>query len=394
MQLNKRIQYLNAFGLLIILLLQVLDNVLRELSHSNKIVSLIKNGALVVIIFFYIGEIIQLKLAKKKTIFKFELKKIIWLAVVFSILSIYYIIQNKGFNMVTVTGIAKILLPVIIAYAVLNVMDLKYIYNVMVIFLMISFFGYVYSVVLPNFTLGVISQIDILDSYSPFESNFFSPVAIACCIFFGYYRNNKFWLVLSTLFSIMTNKRIMILYAVFLLFFGGIFKTKKEISKSFIRIFQVGFCLLFFVYFDFMLGKYDDILYRVIGMNANKFTMGRGWLLENLLYNDFRSIGFYSSTIDFRSMEMDFPMIYVEMGIIAVIFAIFLITKIARRNWYNFVIIAFILLELLTSHWFDVVYFWIIAYITIGCISYKGDFDMVKVRRTVVVEKYNYKGYK
>jgi hypothetical protein len=70
-------------------------------------------------------------------------------------------------------------------------------------------------------------------------------------------------------------------------------------------------------------------------------------------------------------MEMDIPMIYVEMGILSVIITIYCMLKLVRGNWYNFTIIAFCLLELLTSHWFDIVYFWILAYITLGSVSYE-----------------------
>lgn len=372
MNLNKKNQYINSFGLLIVLSLQVLDNILREIQYNNKITSILKNTSLIFLFIIYMYEIIQLKKRRKKTIFTYELKNILILALIFTILSFYFMIKNKGFNMVTIMGIFKIVFPIVIAYTVLNVINLKYIYNVMISFLVFSILGYVYSIVKNGATIQDLIKIDIFNSYSPFESNFFSTVAISCCIFFGYYRSNKLWIILSTIFCVMTNKRIMVLYSIFLLIFGKTIKKKKKAPKFLVKAFPVVFLGIFIFYYNFIRGKFDDILYKLIGMSANKFTMGRGWLLENILYNNFKSTGFYTSTIKFRSMEMDFPMIYVEMGLMAVIASIFLITKLAKQNYYNFFIIIFCLTELLTSHWFDITYFWIIAYITIGCIEYKN----------------------
>ncbi len=78
-----------------------------------------------------------------------------------------------------------------------------------------------------------------------------------------------------------------------------------------------------------------------------------------------------SSTVGFKNMEMDLPMIYIEMGILSVAATIYFMLRLVKNNWYVFGIIGFCLLELLTSHWFDITYFWIVAYVTVGCIQYR-----------------------
>ena len=117
-------------------------------------------------------------------------------------------------------------------------------------------------------------------------------------------------------------------------------------------------------------GNIDDFIYKYTGIYLATFTMGRSYFIQVLARN-FTSLGFMSSIAFYKSIEMDLPMIYIEMGILPVFATIYIFTKIAKDNWYNFLIIIFCLLEMLTSHWLDITYFWIVFYITIGCIQYK-----------------------
>ena len=136
-----------------------------------------------------------------------------------------------------------------------------------------------------------------------------------------------------------------------------------------------------------MTGGLEDLIFKYFNIRLIDFTMGRSFFMQVVLSRiatgTFVSTGFMSSVANFRTMEMDLPMIYVEMGFISVIATIYFMTKLAKDDWYCLFIILFCLLELLTSHWFDIVYFWIVAYITIGCIQYKKE-ESISYKKTKI----------
>ncbi len=372
MDLGRNTRAFNYLLLFSIFILQVIDNYCRDKLIRLSIISNLKNIMLVAVPIIFLLEMNMIR--KKRTkdyIFKDELKYIILLTGCFTILSLYYIVKNRGFEMITLVGLIKIIMPIIVAFFVINIMSLKDIYKLMSILLIITFGGYLISIT-DKISIENILSINWLSSHSAFESTFFSPTAISFCLFFCYFRKHKFYTYLSVLFTIMTFKRIMVIYSLFLLIFGSLFSKTNKVPKWIINLFMVTFLGITVIYINLMLGNINDFLFKYIGIDINSFSMGRAYLMQ-VISSRFTSLGFMSSTVNYRSMEMDLPMIYVEMGIISVIATIYFLTKIAKENWYNFLIIIFCLLELLTSHWFDITYFWIVAYITIGSIQYKQE---------------------
>ena len=373
MKLGKNTKRLNYIMLLFLFSVQALDNYCREISIGLRGLHYIKNGFLIIVTIFFLYEIFLLKSDNHgySGIFFDEIKSIICLTVTFAILSIYFMLKNHGFERETMVGLIRIILPIIVAYTLLNVMDIDCIYSLMAILLIIMFIGYL-AAFANEITISNILSIDFLNSYSPFESNYFSPAAMGFCLFFCYYRKNWVFTVLSVFFTIMTFKRIMVIYSLFLLIFGGIVKKLKKMSPFVIKIFVLGFILFSLFYIRLMDGTVEDLVFQYFGIHVNSFSMGRSYFMRVIL-RDFKSLGFMSSTVGYRSMEMDIPMVYVEMGILALIAIIYYMAKLVKDNWYSFLIILFCLLELLTSHWLDIIYFWIVAYITIGCIQYKSN---------------------
>ena len=372
--------------MIVVFLLQILDNVNREINLNITGLNAFKNVLLILICGLFINEIYVLHKDDKDIIFFDEMKSILKLAFVFAILSIYFIFKNRHFDIITIEGIFRVIFPIVVAFSILNVMTLDDIYKFMIIIFIISFAGYLWTIGLNNITFENFSAMSLVHSYSPFESNFFSPVAMSFCLFFCYYRKNKLFLILSVLFTIMTFKRIMVVYSLFLLLFGWAFQKNYRIPSGFILLYKIGFFILSIFYINLMLGNVEDIINKYLGMNVNTFSMGRSWLMKNIYYN-YESYGFMTSTVDFRGMEMDIPQFYVEMGICSVIAAIHYIANLARVNWYNFLMIVFCMLELLTSHWIDIVYFWMIMYITIGCIAYKDNEKFIKKSKFKLVIK-------
>lgn len=381
MEISSKQRKLNYVGVFAIFFLQMIDNFLKDLNVNNTIIFLAKNGCLMVVCALFLWEIYLLRKNGKNSTFNDEMKSILAMAGVFLLLSIYYMIKNNGVHMVTFEGIFRIMLPMVVAYAVLNVMMLNDIYKLMTVLLVVTFVGYLISQGLENLTLENLMSISLVESYSPFESNYFSPTAVGFCLFFCYYRRNKFLTLLSVVFTIMTFKRFMIIYSLFLFLTGWLLKKLKKMPK----ILEVIFGLIFFgitiFYIQLMLGDVEDIIYQILGISANQFTMGRAWLMNDLIFRGFESTGFYTTTLNYRSIEMDFPQIYLEMGYFSIIATIYFLLRLVKQNWYNFFVIVFCLVQLLTSHWFDITYFWIVMYITIGCVAYKSDDKIDKKRQ-------------
>lgn len=392
MRLGASTRRFNYILLLIIFVFQVLDNYFREKMVDISYMSAIKNSVLIVATLLFIIEIVYLERSNKfsRTFFS-EMLNIVYLTICFTVLSLYYILKNNGFEIATVTGLVRILVPVIVSYTVLNVFQDKDLYRLMSVLLIITVIGYVLSI-FDKISIGNFMKISFIDSRSPFESTYFSPTAMGFCLFFCYYRKDKIFTVLSVLFAIMTFKRIMVIYSVLLLVFGGIVSKWRKVPKWVENMFMIVFFIFSMFYILLMEGKIDDFLISIIGKDVTSFTMGRSYFMGNII-TDFKSVGFMSSTVGYRSMEMDIPMIYVEMGVGAVIATIYFYTRLVNQNWYNFLIIIFCLLELLTSHWFDITYFWIVAYITIGCIAKENEniSDREKGKNNVYLKKIKFK---
>lgn len=368
-----KVRTINFLVMFSVFLLQTIDNFLREKRLSIGGFSGIKNVLLAVTILFYLYQLYQLKRRKMLPyLFKDELKSILGLAVSFAILSVSFMLRNNGFEFITVTGIIRLVIPVVVAFAVLNLMGLSDIYRLMSYLLILMFLGYLCTIA-NLVSIENIKSISFLKSSSPFESTYFSPSAMAFCLFFCYFRKNKSLTLLSVLFTVLTFKRMMVLYAVFLLLFGDVCKKRKEVPQWMINLFEIVFLVLSLFYIALMSGAVSDVINKYLGIQVVDFSMGRSYFMQLILLGNFKSLGFMTSTLGFRSMEMDIPMIYTEMGVLSVIAVIYFFTKIAKQNWYNFFAVIFCLFQILTSHWLDITYFWIVAYITIGCVAYKNN---------------------
>lgn len=359
----------NYIILIILFIFQTISNAFRD-DDINSFDN-IKFGVLILVMIIFISEILLNHV--KIDYLKYE-GKIIFLWY-FSLLciSIFWMIRNNSWNNAPfITGSLRLLVPIIIAYLIVNLVQFEYIYKLMYIFLIASFVTFLINeIVMGRFSFREIFTLSLSNSTgSAMESNFFSPTAISLCCFFGYFRKNKLPLILSVIFTILTYKRLMALFAIFLFIFGKFLKNKKV--AVWIRI-LIGF--LFFEltiwYIRLNLGQINDnLILKYVGQNIDQFTMGRSWLLKNLYFSGFQKSGLFSAlnTI-YRSPEMDLPVMYLEMGYSAIVATIIALIAIAKNNLYNLVVIVFVLLEMLTSHFSDITFFWIVLYITIGLVN-------------------------
>lgn len=370
MKLSSQLTVLNQCFLIVVFFVYALDCFARQSNVEVSLLSIIKNAAMAGVAFFMFIELIIVKNKQAKTQLLFTQGTICscLLAIIFFVLSMSCLIRNGGDNPLLLDSLFRLILPPAIAFLVVNLMKKQHIHKVMIVTLFIMLLFYLLAF-RDKLTINNFLSIDYLNSYSPFESHFFSPPAIALCLWFCFDRSNFVFTILSVFFLFLTFKRFMIIFAIFLLLFGSYLLKKGRAPKWVPYIIIILFISLSFIYTNLMLGKFDQMFLSIFHKSVNNFTMGRQYFFLQLVNGGFTSYGFNSSTTSVftnRSIEMDIPQYWLEMGLIAVISLIILLVFSAGRAWYSLAIISFCLIETLTSHWMDITYFWIFAYIVIG----------------------------
>lgn len=316
--------------------------------------------------------IFQLKFNKKERIFKKEAFNMGVVIIGLIFISLFMFLINNEIYSSFYEMIFKLLIPIVYVYLLLNVLNFKSIYICMCFALIFSFIGYIIEIGIENFTIDNLLSVNFLDSYSPFESDFSSGTSIAMCAFFMYYRKNKFFVILSLLFALLTFKRFAVLFAILLFFLPKIIDVNKSINKKWIRIVQVLFIIITPIYLWLLLPEQSQTFFNIFGETQKKFTMGRSDFLHELLFNNFHSSG-YGSIINIlgRSLEMDLVSIYLETTIIGLIIFVVGYWNCSGAKLYTFIYMLFQFANLLTSHSLENSFNWILIFLTIGAISYK-----------------------
>jgi hypothetical protein len=362
---------LNIFFLVVVFLLQAIDSYMRDLEMFSEVVNLFKNAVLISASMLLLIELYSRRHYVYEYYFVSELKNIFGIFFSFLFFTIYFCISNDGFYFISIDGLFRLIIPGIIAFSVINVMQTKDIYYGLKVSFLITFIFYMLTI-MPKLNFANILAIDFVHSDSPFESNFFSPLAIGFYTLFAEYKREKILLIIGFIFCFLTFKRLMIIYAFFLLIFGGWINKNKKIKKSIVVVTGWVFLFITALYIALMEGTYDDQFSEWFGLSVQEFSMGRSYLMGEIV-SYFKSYGYLSSTVEFRTMEMDLPMIYVEMGWGAIVALIYFLFRMIKNNLYVFFLILFTLFECLTSHWLDITYYWIIMYFTIGIIRKRKD---------------------
>ena len=238
--------------------------------------------------------------------------------------------------------------------------------------LVFSFIGYILEIGIDKFNISNILSIDFLNSYSPFESHYSAGTSIAMCAFFMYYRKNKVLGLLSLIFAFLTFKRAAVLFAILLLILPRIINVNKELGRKYINVIKIIFIFLTLIYFWLLLPTSSDIFFDIFGETQSNFTMTRSDFLNTLLNMGFKSSGFGSITdVLGRGLEMDLISIFLETTIVGLIIFINGYWNCSGNTIYTVIYMFFQFSNLLTSHSLTNSFNWILAFLIIGCISYK-----------------------
>ena len=188
--------------------------------------------------------------------------------------------------------------------------------------------------------------------------------------YFSYFNKDKKWTILSFLFSIFTFKRIIIIFAVILLFLP-IFKNDLRVKSGNVIAFIMTaiFSLLGIVYSYVLMPQniivLDSFALKYFGLSITKLVMARDLLLRNLMYSGFVRSGIDSTFLFSKDIEMDLVRIFLELGAFGVIAIVFYFWMLAKDNIYSFIFMLSIMINLLLSHSIHSPYGWILKYIVI-----------------------------
>ena len=351
--------------LFLILFFHIADCFSKEV-YSIAFFNYMKN---LMMLFFIIYCLIQKKI--KNTWFgRDDAKEILLMSVAFLMISIYQMVRNDTFNIVPFVGVFRLLIPLVGAFYSINIFRLEDITRILKAILCISFAAYILDLLLTRrFGIDAFFRLTLsgFNDVST-ESDMFSPLSMGLCIYLCANERKNKWKLLSLIFVIMTNKRIMILYA-FILFFLGQYLLKNTVKKRLVIVTAIGTVIVTAIYIQMNLQIIDDtIIRKLFNVNLDSFGMGRAWLYRNIYNSNYKSAGFQtlnSTKFVLRGAEMDFPNMYLEMGILAVLVCVYTIFKLIRANAYNYIIVTFVMAEMATSHFIDITYFWIFFYLTI-----------------------------
>lgn len=315
--------------------------------------------------------LLHMVLTKSTSIFCREFVQVFGVGVVFTFISAIEIIYTSRIGASTVDNLLKLMLPVLMAYCVLNTLSFELLQRSMFVVLLSSVAGYICELSFGDVTFADIMQSDFNTSSSPLESSIFAGMSITLCFYYCYYRSNKLLTVIGFIYAIATFKRAAIVFAVVALVLPLFVNVNKKIGKRFIWILALVTLIATGIYYLMLLPANAAMFERLFNQKQSDFTMGRSAFLDTLLRRDFIPFGFGSSgDIIGRSMEMDLIEIAIELTPLALILFVLAYWNICRRNLYCVIVMVYEFSNFITSHSLNSNYKWGICFIMIGMITY------------------------
>lgn len=358
-----------------IFLITILVQVVTIQYESDGLVSQVKY--LVCLVGILIGAA-TLFYKKKNVVMTYELGKILQICFVFLVITIFFSLFARQYNNRAGTELVLMVLPIVYAFFLVNVLSAKQINACMGIILLISMCVYLFDLHMGfgEFVSALFSM-NPEESYSGLESSTFAGVSIALALYYLYYRNNRFFCFLSVLFVFFTFKRLAMLVVILLIFLPKIVDCSKEVNKKtlfFAKIFIMGFSVGYFI---LLTPEVTSWIQNHWNFSLDDFTMGRSWRFRLVYKNpNFINTGlgstwsFLHNYWDF-SMEMDIVRLMIEVTPLGVFLLINNMLDIVKKNRYCFIVMIYLIFNLITSHSLASMFSWLMFYLIIGTIIYR-----------------------
>lgn len=273
-------------------------------------------------------------------------------------------------NTTCIVLLLKMAIPIVLAYCLLNSLSEEQIYRDMVVILFFSIVGFGLEVGFENLSIGALLSSSFTDSESVTESSHAASNAIMLCFYFCYFRRNKVWVVLSTLFAIFVFKRLMIVYAIAALVLPLLFDPDRCIGRGWAVFFKTIFFLAAFFWFWLLLPENGQVFFRLFGETQSHFTSGRSQMLANALSQNYVLYGFGSiQAFVGRGIEMDFARLILEVSPLGLALFISFYWDMACNRLYGTFVMTFVMAQMLFADSLGTNFAWTLLMILMGLIS-------------------------
>ena len=322
--------------------------------------------------------IISKKQNEKKMIAKENLLSIV-IAIVFLMISIYKSLSvNMIFSIRTIVQICLFLLPTMYSFYVINFVKKKNIIIMLKALLMILIVTYFFDMQEPLhhisqfFSLNNWLSIDYIHSSSFTESHNWSETFLQLFLFFFFVYNKneknisiKICYILSFVFTLLSFKRLGVIFAIIILLFGKRIIKKNQFKKSHHIFITFLFVTLTIAYTALMKGLILD--YNTVF----DLTSGRNWILKMWEMKGYFSYGYGTSLLVIgKYLELDLVQIYMEIGIISLAIFCYGYFKMCKKNIYSNIIMIYVFFNMLTASSLPWQISWVVMMINITFITY------------------------
>ena len=329
---------------------------------------------------FFISAILMYKKQNKKIIFKKQLYNVLFVTIAFATISIIFLLKND-FNKNTLVELFKLVLPAIYVFVFINTIKFEDLYKTMKWLLIFGILGYVLEIGTSVFSISNLKLINFSTSYSPFESHYASGIAIATCTFFSFYSKDKRYKYISLVFTILTFKRLAVLYALLLFVLPKIINVEKGVSKQLLFLTKVFFIIITVVYYTILLPTSAEAFESVLGINQKDFSTGRNTFLRWAYEANYRASGFGTLTPYInRNIEMDLVKIYMETTIIGLIIFVWCYWECVPNNIYMYIYMFYIFSSLLASHSLSNSFIWILLFIILTSVYLENSKNYIDLK--------------
>lgn len=286
---------------------------------------------------------------------------------------------NHTLDIRTFVQLSLILLPSLYVFGFVNIFSIKTIINIMkftFIMLIIIYFCESPHTLIDFFKIDSWKEVNLLKFQSFTESNLCSEAFLQLFLFFFYFKNIenkdvnkkslKIYSVLAFIFTILSFKRLGILFAISILIFDKLINFKAKVPKYLIIIIPLLFTIATKFYTEIMQGT------LFANLDIYNLTTGRDYILALWENENYLSYGYGTSMLVIgRYLEMDLIQIYLELNIFSLFIFCYVFFRIAGRNLYSILIMTYTFLNMLTASSLPHSLGWIILLITVTCISSK-----------------------
>lgn len=317
-----------------------------------------------ILFFCFLISFLSMILKYDKTFLKDNLycKKSIYVLIVGVIFLIFsFFAAHKvgySFSFRSVVQTSLFVLPTIYVFNIINILPIEKIIKLLKIVTLIFVMFYFTEerhTIFEFLKLENWRNISYTNSNSFTESHICAESFLQLFLFFffikRYYKNRikiknlNLYTTLNFIFTILSFKRLGVLFAIIIMF-GSLFinYNKKIKFKS---------NLILTAFFVIMTTVYSEILKGTItihGLDINKLTTNRDYILSLWSAKNYFSYGYGTSLyVIGRYLEMDLMQIYMEIGIFCLTIFIYFYLSLAGKKLYTNLIIIYVLFNLLTS---------------------------------------------